>query len=175
MKSIYTYYKERLIEISGKNRSLYLKSFTNKNGYDIGRILENNSDMAAEFLEALWNGKTTPFSIVGKNTRDIIAKFGVPETKNNKEITDEKELLKYERQKKEAAKRAVQQEVQNLRALKREIEEIEKETGRYELYCCYPFVYGSVRDYTFKAPLLMFSAVIDIIDDNTATIALKNG
>lgn len=175
MKSIYTYYKERLIEISGKNRSLYLKSFTNKNGYDIGRILENNSDMAAEFLEALWNGKTTPFSIVGKNTRDIIAKFGVPETKNNKEITDEKELLKYERQKKEAAKRAVQQEVQNLRSLKREIEEIEKETGRYELYCCYPFVYGSVRDYTFKAPLLMFSAVIDIIDDNTATIALKHG
>ena len=30
MKSIYTYYKERLIEISGKNRSLYAKKISKK-------------------------------------------------------------------------------------------------------------------------------------------------
>ena len=39
MKSIYTYYKDRLIEISGKNRSLYIKNFNKKNGFDIGKIL----------------------------------------------------------------------------------------------------------------------------------------
>ena len=35
MKSIYSYYKERLIEISGKNRSLYIRSFSKKTGYDL--------------------------------------------------------------------------------------------------------------------------------------------
>ncbi len=176
MKSIYTYYKERLIEISGKNRSLYLKNFTNKNGFDLGRILEKEPVLSADFIDALWNGKAVPFTIIGKNTKDIIAKLNISNKEDiSGEIQDEKELIKRERQKKEALKRAVQQEVKNLRTLKREIEEIEKETGRYELYCCYPFVYGAIRDYIFKAPLLMFPAVIDIIDDNTATVSLKMG
>ena len=43
MKSIYTYYKERLIEISGKNRSLYLKTFNKKNGYDVGKTFISKS------------------------------------------------------------------------------------------------------------------------------------
>ena len=30
MKSVYKYYKERLIEISGKNRSLYSKNISKK-------------------------------------------------------------------------------------------------------------------------------------------------
>ena len=60
MKSIYTYYKERLIEISGKNRSLYLKSFNKKNGYDIGRILSCNGEKTDEFLDILTVGKSVP-------------------------------------------------------------------------------------------------------------------
>ena len=31
MKSIYTYYKQRLVEISGKNRSLFSRKITKKN------------------------------------------------------------------------------------------------------------------------------------------------
>jgi len=34
-KSIYTYYKERLIEIGGKNKCLYLKNIVRKSAYDI--------------------------------------------------------------------------------------------------------------------------------------------
>ena len=39
MKTIYKYYKERLIEISGKNRSLYSKKISKKYSYDIGKLL----------------------------------------------------------------------------------------------------------------------------------------
>ena len=57
MKSIYTYYKDRLIEISGKNRSLYIKNFNKKNGFDIGKILFDNQELASELLDIFWQGK----------------------------------------------------------------------------------------------------------------------
>ena len=71
MKSIYTYYKERLIEISGKNRSLYLKSFTKKNGFDVGRILYHNQELATQFLEQVWSGKGTEFNKQGNKARNF--------------------------------------------------------------------------------------------------------
>jgi len=176
MKSIYTYYKERLIEISGRNRSLYLKSFNKKNGYDIGKILFENQEVAGEFLGNLWNGNTEPYKIIGKNTKDSILKANDFESKfPDKDFEDEKEKAKYDRKKRETAKKLVEYECQSLKILKREIEEIEKETGRYELYLCYPFVLGGSRNYSFKAPLFMFPVVVDIIDDTNVEIALKQG
>ena len=176
LKSIYTYYKERLIEISGKNRSLYLKNFTKKNGYDVGKILAQNPDMANEFLDNLWNGRSVDFKIVGKETKQEILKANKFDQKfSQQEFADEKEKQKYDRQKNESAKKLVEQEAKSLVALKREIDEIEKETGRYELYLCYPFVYGTIRNYTFRAPLLMFPMEIDVIDDSNVTISLKYG
>ena len=177
MKSIYTIYKERLIEISGKNRSLYLKNFNKKNGFDIGKILYENPEKTTELLDFLWSGKSLPFEIVGKETKDAILKannfkFEADDT----DFTDnEKAKQRYERQKREQANKLVMQEVQNLRVLKREIEEIEKDTGRYELFLCYPFVYGATRNYLIKAPLLLFPITIDIIDDTKANISLKYG
>lgn len=176
MKSIYTYYKERLIEISGRNRSLYLKNFNRKNGFDIGKILYENQEMAGEFLSNLWNGISEPFRIIGKNTKDSILKAGDFDNRfPDKEFENEKEKVKYDRRKKESGKKLVEYECQSLRILKREIEEIEKETGRYELYLCYPFVFGASKNYTFKAPLLMFPVVIDVIDDTNVDISLKQG
>ena len=176
MKSIYTYYKERLIEISGKNRSLFLKSFTKKNGYDLGRILYQNQERAEAFINALWEGKSISFPIVGKEVKDDIISAGkIDERFPVKDFDDEKDRQKYDRQKREYAKKLVHQESQNIKCLKREIEEIEKETGRYELFLCYPFVFGSDKNYTFKAPLLLFPIVIDVIDDNNINISLKYG
>ena len=40
MSNIYRKYKERLVEISGKNRSLYSKKIGKNFAYDIGRILQ---------------------------------------------------------------------------------------------------------------------------------------
>ena len=176
MKSIYTYYKERLIEISGKNRSLYLKNFNKKNGYDLGRLLFNMPDKAEELLDLLWKGKSLPFNLICSENKEAIYKANSVDNKFPvKTFENDKDKQKYERQKREYCKKVYAQEIQNLKSLKREIEEIEKETGRYELFLCYPFVYGSLKDYLFKAPLLMFPIVIDIIDDNNVNIVLKYG
>lgn len=176
MKSIYTYYKERLIEISGKNRSLYLKSFNKKNGYDIGRILSCNGEKTDEFLDILMSGKSVPFNIFSKSMKDLIASANNVSAKYPaKTFSDDSEKQKYENEKRNFIKKVYEQEGNNLKTLKREIEEIEKETGRYELFLCYPFVYGNVRDLAFKAPLLMFPVEIDVLDDSNINICLKYG
>ena len=176
MKSIYTYYKERLIEISGKNKSLYLKTFNKKNGYDLGRILENNQEKTEEFLDLLLSNKLEDYAIVGKDIKEEIFKAnGLDKKFIAKEIVDEKDKQKIDRQKRELGKKILFNETQNLKALKREIEEIEKETGRYELFICYPFVYGSTRQYTFRAPLLMFPVNIEVVDDQNVNISLRQG
>ncbi len=176
MKSIYTYYKERLIEISGKNRSLYLKNFNKKNGYDIGRILSQSQEQTEEFLDLMLSGKAVPFSLYGKAQKELITSAaGISSKFPAKKFDDGKEALRYENEKRAFAKKMFEQEGKNLNTLKHEIEEIEKETGRYELYVCYPFVYGTIKNYTFKAPLLMFPVEIDVIDDSTINICLKYG
>lgn len=176
MKSIYTYYKERLIEISGKNRSLYLKSFTKKNGYDLGKILYQNQERAEAFINNLWEGRTVPFYIISKDVKnDIVKANKVDDRFPDKDFEDEKEKQKYDRQKRDYIRKVIAQEAGNIKCLKREIEEIEKETGRYELFLCYPFVFGADKNYTFKAPLLLFPIVIDVIDDNNISISLKHG
>lgn len=176
MKSIYTYYKERLIEISGKNRSLYLKNFNKRNGYDIGKILSSNQELTDDLLDDMFNGRSVPFNIYGKNLKELIyAANGVNSKFPNRTFENDEEAAKYEKDKKAFMKKVFEQEGNNLKVLKREIEEIEKETGRYELYMCYPFVYGTLKAYTFKAPLLMFPVEIDVVDDSTINISLKYG
>lgn len=176
MKSIYTYYKERLIEISGKNRSLFLKNFNKKNGYDVGRVLSSDSELTEEFLDIMLSGKSVPFNIYGKGMKELImSAYNVTSKFPSKTFEDEKEAQKYENDKKNFMKKSFEQEGQCLKVLKREIDEIEKETGRYELYLCYPFVFGSIKNYTFKAPLLMFPIEIDIVDDATVNICYKYG
>ena len=44
-KGIYTYYKERLIEIGGNNKCLYLKSIVRKSAYDLGRLFEGRDEI----------------------------------------------------------------------------------------------------------------------------------
>ncbi|MBQ7352036.1 MAG: AAA family ATPase [Clostridia bacterium] len=176
MKSIYTYYKERLIEISGKNRSLYLKNFNKKNGYDVGKILYEDKLKAEMFLKNLWEGKSTPFTLIGKETKeDILKANNFKNIIENIENLSDKDKQKKERQLREQSKKIIQSEIQNIKVFKREIEEIERETGRYELFLCYPFVYGSTKNYTFKAPLLMFPIIVDITNDSTVTLSLKTG
>ncbi len=174
MKSIYTYYKERLIEISGKNRSLYLKTFSKKNGYDVGKLLYQNQELANELIENLWNGRGDSFELIGKSRKDVFEK-NVKIDENTLDNSDPEAKKKADKQHKDAVKKAIESEVKSLITLKREIEEIERETGRSELYLCYPFVYGNVKTYTFRAPLLMFPVEIDIESDTTAFIRLKTG
>ena len=58
-KGIYTRYKERLVEIGGKSKCLYMKSVVRKAAYDMGRIFINAGDWddcaVAQFRRALKN------------------------------------------------------------------------------------------------------------------------
>ncbi len=185
-KSLYTYYKERLIEIGGNNKCLYLKNIVRKSAYDIGRIFEGRDTKVKEFVDFLWSGKRYPITLIGNpEKKEIIKNLDVKsadaETAESTPVLmdEEAEKLQKKREKaqRDAANRAVENEIAKLKDLKREIEEIEKETGRYELYIGYPFVFGMLTQgfnkTVIKAPLMLFPVKIDIPDDNTVEISFN--
>lgn len=184
MKSIYKYYKERLIEISGKNRSLYARNISKKYAYDIGAVIGNDKDEFQEFLTFLWKGKRTGYPLIHKNMKDRLYKnFNLEgKVKALSKSTDgmspedrRAELFRQERIKREEGKKIVTSQVNALKNLKREIDEFAKETGRYELFIGYPFVVGKInKDITIKAPLILFPVTINVESDKEVTIEAKN-
>ena len=181
-KSIYTYYKERLIEIGGKNKCLYLKNIVRKSAFDIGKIFEGRDNKVSELLDFLWTGGKEPLTLISKEeNRDIIENLGMPEqppVEAPEEEGNEEEVAKAKR--KRARKIAdeeakmIENEIAKLKDLKREVEEIEKETGKYELYIGYPFVFGAMQQgptkVAVKAPLMLFPVKIDLPDEDTVEI-----
>ncbi len=182
-KSIYTYYKERLIEIGGNNKCLYLKNVVRKSAYDIGRIFEGRDEKVAEFVDFLWSGRKLPLTIIGKEEREeILCNIDTARNQSKADAqpadqVDAATLKRREKARKESEARAIENEVTKLKELWREIEEIEKETGRYELYLGYPFVFGSINQGShktlIKAPLLLFPVRIEITDDTRVEISFN--
>lgn len=184
-KGIYTYYKERLIEIGGNNKCLYLKSIVRKGAYDLGKIFEGRDEKVAEFVEFLRSGRKYPLTIIGSGEKKEILQNLDIQTRTQKAANEppplgeeaEKLERKLERERRNAANRAIELEISKLKDLKREIEEIEKETGRYELYIGYPFVFGTLTQgfnkTLIKAPLMLYPVKIDIPDDNTVELSLN--
>ena len=160
MKQVYKYYKNRLVEISGRNRSLYSKKINKKNAYDVGKILHGDYEGVADFVDFLFNKKRTEFPLVDKASKErILRNLGIKEQKFGK---------------RSEATKAIHAQVNDLRLLKREIEEFSQETGRYEMFLGYPFVEGSIgRDYIVRAPLLLFPITLNIENDTTVTIEKK--
>ena len=183
-KGIYTYYKDRLIEIGGNNKCLYLKNIVRKSAYDIGKILEGRDSKIKEFVEFLRSGRKYPLTIIGSSEKkEILQNLEVREkmvtASDGAVLGEEAEKLarKIERERRDAQNKAILAEVAKLKDLKRETEEIEKETGRYELYIGYPFVFGILSQgfnkTPIKAPLMLFPVKIDIPDDNTIELMLN--
>ena len=184
-KSIYTYYKERLIEIGGKNKCLYLKNIARKSAYDIGRIFEGREEKIGELLKFLWSAGKEPLTLISHyETHDIAENIGDVNEPEVSEIgistAEEYEKAMKKRQKKISAgeSKVVENEVAKIKELKREVEEIERETGKYELYIGYPFVFGTVQQgpskTLIKAPLLLFPVKIDIPDEETVIIRFNS-
>ena len=181
-KSIYTYYKERLIEIGGKNKCLYLKNIVRKSAYDIGRIFEGREEKIAELLSFLWSAGKNPLTLISHDeTGELVDNLGegqdIPEVSADEaESVEEYEKAVKKRTKKIAMgqSRVLENEVAKIKELKREVEEIQRETGKYELYIGYPFVFGSLPQgptkTLIKAPLLLFPVKIDIPDEETVEI-----
>ena len=183
-KSIYTYYKERLIEIGGKNKCLYLKNISKKNAYDIGRIFEGREDKVNELIKFLWSAGKDPLSLIRhEETYELIGNLGMPEDQGEDsekaESAEEYVIAQSKRKKKITSDqtRLLEAEVAKLKELKREVEEIERETGKNELYIGYPFVFGSIQQgpqkTLIKAPLMLFPVKIDIIDEETVDIRFR--
>ena len=182
-KGIYTYYKERLVEIGGNNKCLYLKSIARKSAYDLGRLFEGRDDKISEFVDFLWSGGKYPLTIISNKEKSSLLRNldytdKIVRLKNEAESEiDEAAHKKIERILREESARAIESEITRIKELKREVEEIEKETGRYELYVGYPFVFGCLQQgpakTLIKAPLLLFPVKIDVIDESTVEISIN--
>lgn len=183
MKSIYTYYKQRLVEISGKNRSLFSRKITKKNSFDLGKLFDGDYDAINGFVDFIWNKEGDTFNILSKEmTPRLYKNLGLQQkfSKDDEVVTDLEGNAKtnaknrLDRRKREEFKRVVSSQVTSIKSLKREIEEFEKETGRYELYVGYPFVQGFIgKDFEVKAPLLLFPVTIDVVDETTVNLELR--
>ncbi|MBR3680933.1 MAG: DUF4011 domain-containing protein [Clostridia bacterium] len=176
-KSIYTYYKERLIEIGGNNKCLYLKSIVRKSAYDLGRIFEKRDGKTDELVSFLFTSKHFPLPVISAAEKnDITENLGVKEKEAPAGATDA-ERRRIAKAYRDSCDRAIENEIAKLKDLQREVEEIEKETGRYELYVGYPFVFGCIPQggtkTLMKAPLLLFPVRIDFPDEGTAEISIN--
>lgn len=184
MASIYKYYKERLIEISGKNRSLYAKKISNKYSYDIGNLIAGDQAELDEFLTFLWKGKRSGYELIKKDAKERIYNNFNLEAKIKGSFSDMKSMtaeekrqenLRRERLKRDEGKKLIVGQVDLLKKLKREVEEFAKETGRYELFIGYPFVTGYVnKDLQIKAPLILFPVTINVESDTSVSIEAKH-
>ncbi|MDR2267274.1 MAG: DUF4011 domain-containing protein [Christensenellaceae bacterium] len=191
MNTIYQKYKERFIQLSGRNRSLLLRGIVKKYCYDVGAVLESGADID-EFIEFLWQ-KRRVFHIMNDKiaarlvqkdikldekqeelnlaTRPVSEMFDLLDTEDSTEVT-----------KKRLAKAAPGQktqrllkEIESLRYLKREVDELESETGRYELYVGYPFVSGNLsQDIQLMSPLMLFPVTIEIEKDQASLVLPEN-
>lgn len=182
MKEILNRYKERLINISSRNRSLSMKKLYRKNSFDLMKLGKFIKGIEDEILDLLINRKEGHIRLIpdyykykeetttrrkeqlDKNLAEAVDKLK-EEVSDQIEFEEQNEALglKYEEDLKvmtEKVKRRFDELLdhsQSLNYLNREITAIEKETGRYELYIGYPFAEGYFKDKTFvKAPLLLF-------------------
>lgn len=170
-KSIYTYYKERLIEIGGNSKCLYLKNISRRGAYDIGRLLEGRDEKIGEFTKFLRSVGKGSITLISEEEKSEIFRNIEPQG-HKKHYEDDEEQPKSK--KKPEKERTLEGEVARFREIKREVEDLERETGRCELYIGYPFVFGSItRGITksvVKAPLLLFPVKIDIVDEQTVDL-----
>ena len=180
---IYKYYKERLIEISGRSRSLYSKKITRTSSYDIGKILDADYPAIDDFVNFIWTGKRSSFHLIGGGSKERICKnLKVADKVEAQYINrrpmkmeqDKAEVMRRERLNRDESKKAIISQVNDLKKLKREMENLARETGRYELFVGYPFVEGSIgRDMVIRAPLLLFPVTIHIESETDVVLELK--
>ncbi len=198
MNPIYRKYKERFIQISGRNRSLYLKNIVKKYSYDVGKIMENRAD-TDEFIDFLWHRQSSFTLVDNKIVSKIVARANRIEQDDVVESNDfvatevladldlatnivveenepsEPVVTKQAKPEKDKVSTRLEHEINSLKYLKREVDELEKETGRYELFVGFPFVMGNLSsDIPLKAPLMLFPVTMTIEKDEAIIRAIPN-
>lgn len=182
MNQILDKYKSRLVNISSRNRSLVMKKIYKKNSFDLfslNKFDKGIHDQIVEFLITRSLGKVRLLPSQIKYEEELVSRYKQElEDKfweelnpylemaiSEEELEGHKKEIKAKLEKQFDEKLVVvkkqseeiPQVFSQLSYLYREINAIEKETGRYELYVGYPYVEGRFKDGTFvKAPLLLF-------------------
>jgi very-short-patch-repair endonuclease len=182
MKEILYKYRERLINLSGRNRSLVSMTLPKKRAFDIFRLSEIKEGIVEEILDWLLARSDKRLQlledsyVVINNKKEALQKKMLQDKKqeveklkqeNLEKLIYEERLLKVNERldkKLEQELAAVNAEGEKivefflgLKSLYKEIRDLYKETGRYELYIGFPFVEGKFKDGTItRAPLALF-------------------
>lgn len=179
MKKILEKYSTRLINVSGRNRSLVMKRLYKKRAFDLFNLKSFDSEIDDKLIQFLQYRKVEelqltedPYEwyqgeIVRLKEEHQLAKDKIMLNLKESDKYTEENILKIEEelQKKfshaDEKLRKRQEKLimysNSLNTLLKEIKSTFKETGRYELYVGYPFVQGYFKDKTFvKAPLFLF-------------------
>lgn len=182
MKEILYKYRERLINLSGRNRSLVSMTLPKKRAFDIFRLSEIKEGIVGEILEWLLSRSEKKLQlledsyVVINDKREALQKKMLQEKKQEVEKLKQENLEKVKYQERlleieERLSKRLEQELAavnaegekiveffaGLKSLHKEISDLYKETGRYELYIGFPFVEGKFKDGTItRAPLALF-------------------
>ena len=209
MKEILLSYKDRLINLNGKNRTLVCRKLHKKRAFDIKRLDIFEEELSNKIVEYLISRSESKLTLV----QDYTNFYNTNKKLLEQEIEEElkAELLKIEEKYKDKAvngdkdseeeksvkiaklkkkyKEKLEKELnklgkkrdalidcfQSLKTLSKEISDINKETGRYELYIGYPFVEGNLKDDTFvKSPLFLFPITLTKECDTWAIQNISN-
>lgn len=131
-------YKNRLVDLSTRNRALVLKKLYNKRSFDIKILDDFYKDKSIKLLD-----------------------FILKRSKSNFKLLESPYIDKFTNQEKEKII-VLSSKLKNLNS---EIELVEKEKGSYDLYIGYLFVEGQFLDKTFvRAPLLLFPVKIQELE-----------
>lgn len=152
---IFEKYRDRLIDISGRNRTLILRKLYKKRSFDLS-LLERYSPGTTEKIIAYLTGNSTakvkilddPYSLASKTQSNLnYNTLSQMEDSDNTIRSIQDEMISYSK---------------SLDTLKKEISSIERETGRYELYVGYPFIEGKLNDGKtyIKSPIFLFSVAL---------------
>ena len=182
MNEILVKYKDRLINLSGRNRSLVCKTLPKLRAFDLYKLEEFSGGFMEGIINFIVNRENNKYDIlpdytfyysealrkleseISKKKKEEISKLNedtLDKIKKEEKIFfinnkyDEK-LQKGQIKLNEKRDKIIDYSV-SLRTLQKEISNIVKETGRSELFVGYPFVEGNLKDGTFiRAPLFLF-------------------
>lgn len=182
LKDILEKYKDRLINLNSRNRALVTKKLPKKRAFDIYNITSINESICEQVVEYILSNKETKLKLLPdytnfydenkkviykeikeelKNKIDNIENLGIQSSEKEDKIKKLKEEINNKQEKLlkelENKKESVVSFFTSLKALEKEISDVYKETGRYELFIGYPFIEGKLKDDTFiKSPLFLF-------------------